>query len=109
MTWASLTSLFAKPRGNEAVDALAQAYRDVFRGNATQNQAQMVLADLADYSGYYKVSPAVESLGELAAEAGKRSVFARIAGFLHMSDSEIRALQEAARQESLSTQYEGEI
>ena len=36
---------------------LTRAYRNLFDGRATKQEAQMVLADLASHSGFYQVLP----------------------------------------------------
>ena len=40
---------------------------------------------------------------------GKRAVFGRLFRFLRLSEDEVRALEEAARQEALTDACEGEI
>lgn len=105
MNWASLKALFpSNPRGSEAVNELASAYRNVFRGNATRQDAEIVLADLADFTRFYQALPVGSAGSELAEINGMRIVFGRIFNYLNMTDAEIRALQEAARQETLTNQ-----
>jgi hypothetical protein len=109
MLWVSLASQYQAGlrRGNRAMQDLANAYNHVFRGNPTKAEAEMVLADLANESGFYKVHvPGPEV--SLEYETGKRAVFGRILRFIRMSQEEHTALEYAARQEALADQ-EGPI
>ena len=69
----------------------------------------MVLADLAAHSGFYQVAAPGASAGELAEANGRRAVYGRVFRFLRLSGDEVRALEEAARQEALADAREGEI
>lgn len=109
MSWASLARRFGRHRGADAQNMLSKAYRNVFIGNATREEAQTVLVDLANHSGFYKVLPPGATKGDLSEANGKRAVFGRVFRFLNMSDEEIRGLEEAARLEALTDATEGEI
>ncbi len=88
---------------------LTRAYRNLFDGRATKQEAQMVLADLANHSGFYQVLPPGAGVSELAEANGKRATFGRLFRFLRLSEEEVRGLEEAARQEALADAMEGEI
>lgn len=93
---------------DQAVETLANAYNNVFRGNATKAEQQMVLADLEKESGFVQVfepGPGVS----LEYENGKRYLFGRIFRFLAMTPEEHDALHRAARQEALTDAQEGAI
>ena len=87
---------------------LAQAYNAVFRGNPTKGDSEMVLADLANESGFYKVTVPGADVS-LDFETGKRYVFGRIHRFLNMSQAEWDELHVAARQEAMADAIEGSI
>jgi hypothetical protein len=92
----------------QAQETLANAYRNVFRGNPTSAEQQMVLADLENESGFVKVvlpGPGVSQ----EFETGKRHIFGSIFRFLAMSLEEQDALHHAARREALTDSEEGPI
>src|SRR5689334_2539613 len=102
MQWVSLATQYPQGmrRGNMAEETLGIAYRNVFFGNCTQAEAQMVLADLEKESGFVQVvlpGPGVS----LEFENGKRHLFGRIFRFLSMTREEQDALHKAARAEAL--------
>lgn len=110
MPWANLSSLHkvGHRRGSQAMNDLAKAYSNVFRGNPTKAEAEMVLADIANESGFYKVhvpGPGVS----LEYETGKRAIYGRIISFIQMSSEEHRSLEFAARQEALTDNSEGPL
>lgn len=109
--WTSLVSGLptGRKRGSRAALRLTRAYRNLFEGRATAQEAQMVLADLASHSGFYQVLPSGAGLEELAEANGKRAVFGRLFRFLRLTEEEVRELEEAARQEALADACEGEI
>lgn len=91
-----------------AEETLAHAYNNVFHGNATKAEQQMVLADLEKESGFVQVvlpGPGVS----LDFENGKRYMFGRIFRFLSMTQEEHDALHAAARQEAMVDSQEGPI
>lgn len=92
----------------QAEETLAEAYRHVFRGNATSAEQQIVLADLENESGFVKVViPGPDVSPDF--ENGKRYVFGRIFRFLAMTREENDALHHAARNEALADAQEGPI
>ncbi len=79
---------------------LAGAYSRVFRtGNATQEDCQMVLIDLATKSGFYRVTS--KSGADIAYQAGledgKRELFGHIYNVLRLSPRERAELETATR------------
>lgn len=110
MSWVSLASQYSRGRrrGMEAVETLANAYNNVFMGNPTKNEQQIVLADLECESGFVQVvepGPGVS----LDYETGKRFMFGRIFRFLKMTTEEHDELHKAARAEALANSQEGTI
>lgn len=92
-------------RGAAAVERLANAYRDVFKGEA----GEIVLADLAHQSGFYAVSPPGSPEATLREAEGARRLFFRIQKFVALTDAEIVAIEAAARRERIASSEEGEI
>ena len=110
MQWVSLATQYQQGhrRGMEAVETLANAYNNVFRGKPTDAEQQMVLADLECVSGFVQVVEPGRNVS-LEYENGKRFVFGRIFRFLSMTMEEQNALHQAARQEALINSQEGTI
>lgn len=79
---------------------LAAAYREVF--SKPSEDIEIVLADLAAQTGFYLVDPpgADFTLYQAGYNAGQRAAFGRLFHFLSLSDEQLRALEEAARQEA---------
>lgn len=98
-----------KRRTPEVRLALGDAYRRVFKGTADQNQAEMVLADLLNFSGCYKVAPVGATGLEYARHAGRQEIAGRILSQLRQTEDEINALERAVRHEALIDQGEGEL
>lgn len=89
---------------------LANAYVQVFAlGSATQDQRDVVLTDLADFAGYYKVQGPGIDHDTRAFNEGMRAVFGRIMSHLRMTPDERAALERAARHEAFVNQTEGEL
>jgi hypothetical protein len=94
-------------RGEQARLELTASYRRLFSGQGGKGDAEAVLADLANYSGFYRVNEVGVSGEARAFTDGGRAVYGRIFRFLRLTDDELRALEEAARQEALITAREG--
>lgn len=94
-----------KKRAAPAKLRLTQAYKATFTGHGSQQDAEIVLSDLADVTGFYKVSDGDTSGDKLRFQEGMRFAFARILSHLRMTDTEMAELEKAARVESL-TSYE---
>lgn len=110
MSWVSLATQYqpGHRRGMEAIETLANAYNNVFMGNPTKAEQQIVLADLECESGFVQVvipGPEVS----LEYENGKRFLFGRIFRFLRMSMEEHNELHAAARLEAITNSQEGTI
>lgn len=88
---------------------LAEAYRAFKDGRASKEHAQIIVADLAEASGFFKVNPPGLTADERSYQEGARSVFARMQAGLMLTGDEFIALQETARLEALATQGEGQI
>lgn len=86
-----------KRRDAAAKERLRQAYASVFRGSA---DAELVLADLANYCGYYKVHSPEVSMSVAFDHNARRAVFGRIFHYLNLSEDERGELAEAARRET---------
>lgn len=82
--------------------ALADAYNRMFSGEGDKEDAQIVLSDLANWTGFYRVNGPETGADERAWADGSRSAFGRIFRFLRLSDIERRQLEEAARQEAIA-------
>ncbi len=100
---------FGERRTGPAKIELADAYRALFRGRASDAQRDMVFVDLASFSNFYGVAPPNLTADERAYREGARSVFGRIVAHVHMTDLEREALQKATRFEAMVDQLEGEL
>lgn len=81
----------------------------VFSGNGTTEDAQTVLADLASFTGFYRVNGPGFSAEDRAFSDGMRAAYGRIFGFLRLSGDELAALEKAARREAVTDHEEGTI
>ena len=88
---------------------LANAYVNVFRtGTGTGDERDVVLADLAEFCGFYRVTPGGVSHDERAFNEGLRAAYGRIMSHLRMTPDEREALETATRHEMFVTMAEGE-
>ncbi len=94
-------------RGFNATKDTVQAYRAVFGGHGSKEETELVLADLANFSGFYQVTTPADGPEAVRYSEGQRSVFARILRFMRMSSAELAALEAAARAERLTDENEG--
>jgi hypothetical protein len=96
-----------KRRGKVSNLTLIDAYRAVFKSDQIGVNAQidLVLSDLAEFSGYFAVPPEGTNLEGMFRDAGRREVFARILSLIGVS-SEDRELIRAAALEELSISNE---
>lgn len=69
----------------------------------------MILADLAEFTGFYTVSAPSDTGEWVRFREGQRSVFGRMLRFMRLSADERKALEEAARYETVVSQQEGFI
>lgn len=109
MTWRSSASQMpaGRRRGAQASEHLTRAYLDVF-GKETES-VEAVLADLANFTGFYKVAPPGTSPETLLYEQGLRAAFGRLSHFLSLPPERLEALEKAARAEALADEEEGLI
>jgi hypothetical protein len=107
--WNSLSAKLplGSRRGARAAEELSTAYKALFTGHGGKPEAEMVLADLANYTGFYRVSGPESSSDERAFSDGMRAAYGRIFRFLRMSEDEVRHLEEAARLEAVTSATEG--
>ena len=81
-------------------DALTEAYKAVFE-RPNDPHVQMVLADLAGFSGFYQVAPPNDfTAGSLDRREGRREVFARIFSRLLLSERDLSDLEAASMDEA---------
>lgn len=107
MIWQSLASLFRrnKARGPSAEAELVEAYRWL----GTTQKGQLIVADLAAFSGFFEVTEAYAPPEIRAFNDGKRAAFGRLFHFLNLGDEERQALLAAARLERQVDAAEGPI
>ena len=95
-------------RGPKAQLGLREAYMAMFEmGNATQEQRDIVMVDLAKASGYYNTTSPDVSDGALRYAEGQRSIFARILQFMNPPISELTAMRKAVQEETLADHETG--
>ena len=102
--WATISDLF--PPGSDQFEKearIASAYIAVFQGSPTQQDQQIVLADLMASSGFAQVQGGGTQSDELNYREGKRALFAKVYAYLTLSSSDISALHNAARREAAQT------
>jgi len=73
---------------------IVSAYHAFAEGRAGKQDADLILQDLAMYSGYFHVTPQSTPEGELKYAEGARSVFARVMYMLNLPVEQIYALQQ---------------
>jgi hypothetical protein len=78
---------------------LANAYQRVFLGSATREDQEIVLVDLADFTGFYRVtSPEFVPRETVFYNEGMRGAYGRIFRYLRFGDDERASLETAARE-----------
>ncbi len=83
---------------------LTEAYRNVFGGSPTREDQELVLVDLAKYAGWSMVTPPDVPDSVLRQNEGKRELFLRIRSFLNLNDSDVLAIENAARREAVMSE-----
>lgn len=97
-------------RGARARHQLTEAYTRVFfSGGASKQDAQLVLVDLANFSGFYRVNGPGIDPNDRAFADGMRAVYGRLQRHLRLTDDEVRQLEEAARHEAIVDAQEGSL
>lgn len=107
MKWRSLASQTRKSRSVVGQDRLIKAYRDVFM--RPDESTEIVLSDLANFTGFYKVPPIGSPPETLLVDQGMRSAFGRIFSFLSLPEEKLKAIEEAARREAVADEEQGII
>jgi hypothetical protein len=97
MNWRSLADLlpFGQRRAARARLELAEAYQAALAGQA----GEIVIADLANFTGFFEVTEAHAPPEIRAFNDGKRAAFGRLFYFLNMSAEDKAKLLAAARLE----------
>ena len=98
-----------KRRSPEVKLDVANAYHAVFSGGSDAQQRDIVMVDLAAFSGFYGITPAGVDPDTRAFNEGQRAVFGRIVSMLRMPPTERDAFEAVVRHESLVNQFEGEL
>lgn len=108
MSWRSIAAYpDSVNRKSAAQDRLTKAYRDVFMRK--DEATEIVLADFANFCGFYKVPPIGAPPETLLVDQGLRAAFGRLFHFLSLTDDRLAALEKAAREESLADSEKGII
>lgn len=76
---------------------LVLAYRAVFTGNGTSEDARLVMADLEKESGFRMVTPPEADLGSVKFAEGQRSIYARIETLTRIGDAALDDIEAAER------------
>jgi len=85
----------------DAEARIAIAYQRVFTGSATSEDQGLVLVDLANFTGFYRVTPPEGGDRDtIVFNEGMRAAYGRIFQYLRICDVEILQLETAARQTS---------
>ena len=75
---------------------IIRAYKATFSANATQEDVDIVLDDLATFTRFYEVTDATSSPEAVRYIEGLRTVFHRIRGHLRMTDAALSAMERNA-------------
>lgn len=95
-----------KARSLEAKERLVHAYKNVFAGrNPSQEDQQLVLADLANVCSFRRVCPPTVTDAELRFVEGSRAAFGRVLEMIELAPTDLEALAQAARREAAADQY----
>lgn len=95
-----ISSMFANnPTGAEATQRVVEAYTRLFEGTGDKKDADIVLVDLAAFTGF--MTHTVPAMSEAAVRfaEGQRSVAARIASYAHTAPAALADLAHAVQQE----------
>lgn len=104
-SWTSVSRLFPNWKDGAQINRelrLTEAYRAVFlKGHSpTDQDKEIVLADMLANSGFSKVSPSSITSRTLWQIEGMRAMYSTVWKHLTLSDSDVRELENAARFES---------
>lgn len=96
-----------KPTAAQRELHLKEAYQRVFvTGSASRDDGELVLTDLAAYSGFFATVPDDVSSDVLRVREGRRDLFFHVWRNLRMTDRERMALETAVRSEVLGEHQE---
>lgn len=79
--------------------ALTKAYNAFRRGRATSDESDLIMTDLAIFSGYYNTTPSDLPAEQLKHAEGQRSVYGRILSFINPPAAELEELEAAVKRE----------
>jgi hypothetical protein len=97
------------PRSAAAQRRLLEAYRALFEGTGGKEDAEVVMVDLAQFSGYFQFAGPSATHGERAYNDGARSVFGHIMTKLTVPQSTLNAIADAVvRERTASRDAEGQ-
>lgn len=95
----TIANLFSPQQAATAQDRLVVAYTSVFSGAGSKEDAEIVLSDLAAFTGFLNVSSPVMSEAQLRFAEGQRSVAARILALAGTSPAALHQLAHAVQAE----------
>lgn len=87
---------FGPPKPKETFRRAVQAYQALFNGHGSSQDADIVLADLAESSGFYRVTAGEMPADQVKFAEGQRSVFLNIYVALRTTEEDLRRHEEAA-------------
>lgn len=87
------------PRGPKAVRRLHEAYVNFYAGRPSVEDCQLVITDLAKFSGYYNTTSPDASDATVRFSEGQRSVFGRIMILANPSRMTVDQIQQAVEEE----------
>ena len=90
---------------------MARHYKNLFQGKGNEQDAQVVLADLAAYAEFYATLPAppLSTPERLVDHNARRDVFSRVLALVGLTDEEMQALENATKLEHKTDVEEGMI
>lgn len=105
MIWRTIANYLSpgRRRGAHARLELTESYRVALSGDA----GKVVVADLANFTGFFEVTAAHAPPEIRAFNDGKRAAFWRLFHFLNLSDEERASLMAAVRLETSTDAAEG--
>lgn len=89
-------------------ERLTTAWQAIMHGKGSKDDAELVMADLGEFSGYFAVSEPGTDGTTLSHNEGRRAVYARIMYLLDLPASYMSELRRASLDEMQITATEGE-
>lgn len=93
-----------RKRGAMATEQLSRAYMTLFQSEA----GRLVLADLAEFSGFFKVIPSGTTPDQAMYCEGMRNVFGRILHYMQPTSEQMFKLSQIAAAEARVTSLQGD-